>query len=435
MRLVRAPLFLLLGLSGVAAAGAEPPRKAAAASSPAARAVAVQIREEAGGELKKFYGTRGFWPLWAASGRIGPEADRLLDFLATAELDGLKPGDYKIGDLRETLTEARSGDPRSVARAELQLSRALARYVGDARRPSDVAVTYLDPALKPRRLRAEAVLRAAALPASFASYVGTMGWMSPHYLRLRRLLARANETGSSDEDRRRLRLNLDRARLLPGAWTHHIVVDAGSARLWYYQAGKEQGTMRVVVGTAETPTPMLAGMVRYAIMNPYWNVPTDLAQRNIAPKIVAGASLRKLRFEALTDWSASARRLDPATIDWKTVASGEREVRLRQLPGAGNAMGRVKFMFPNEQGIYLHDTPDRALLARSGRHFSNGCVRLEDAPRLGKWLLGKRFTTVSKRPEQDVALTEPVPIYLTYFTATATKDGVDFVEDVYGRDR
>ena len=106
---------------------------------------------------------------------------------------------------------------------------------------------------------------------------------------------------------------------------------------------------------------------------------------------------------------------------------------MRELPGAGNSMGKVKFLFPNDEGIYLHDTPDRELLEKSDRHFSNGCIRLENAAELGRWLLQKPLR-VGKDPEQAVPLPAPVPVYLTYLTATATDAGVAFREDVYGRD-
>lgn len=398
--------------------------------------IAVQIREQASGRLKRFYASRGFSPLWASAGRIGPEADALLGFLRTADLDGLKPSSYDIDELREAIANARMGDPALVARAELELSGAFARYVMDMRRRSKVKMTYADAALKPRKLRADAVLRIAALTQSFRDYVTGMGWMSPHYVRMRQLLARAEAQGGSEDEVQRIRFNLDRARLLPGPWTHHIVVDAASARLWYYQAGKQQGTMRVVVGKPETQTPMLAGMVRYAILNPYWNVPADLAQAKIVPKILAGRTLKSLRMEVLSDWSASPRKLDPATINWAGVAAGQQQVRLRELPGGTNSMGRVKFLFPNDLGIYLHDTPDKDLFAETDRHFSNGCIRLEDAPRLGKWLLGKPINAVStKSPEQIVALNVPVPVYVTYFTATPTEKGLGFLKDVYGRDQ
>jgi murein L,D-transpeptidase YcbB/YkuD len=400
-------------------------------ATPATRAVAVQIREQAGGKVKGFYASRGFWPIWAASGRLGPEADSFVDMLETADLDGLRPASYDPEGLRNAVRQARSGDPVAVAHAELELSRALSQYVADVRRPRDVGMTYLDEEVKPRKLKPDNVLRAAVLTKSFGSYVTGMGWMSPHYAQLRKLLA---GDGLSPDARARLRLNLDRARLLPGAWTRHIVVDAAGARLFFYQGGKQVGTMRVVVGTPQTQTPMLAGMVRYAILNPYWNVPTDLVQKKIAPRVLAGQSLAAMRFEALSDWSEIATKLDGRAIDWHAVAAGQQEVRVRQLPGPANSMGRVKFMFPNNLGIYLHDTNEKALMKKPDRHFSNGCVRLEDAPTLGKWLLGKPIATIAKKTEQGVPLPEAVPVYLTYFTAAPAAKGVTFLNDVYGRD-
>ena len=94
--------------------------------------------------------------------------------------------------------------------------------------------------------------------------------------------------------------------------------------------------------------------------------------------MLGGRSLDSLKMEALSDWSASPRRLDATEIDWTAVAAGTQLVRIRELPGPHNSMGRVKFLFPNKEGIYLHDTPERDLLKKEDRHFSNGCIRLED---------------------------------------------------------
>ncbi|OJY70120.1 MAG: L,D-transpeptidase [Sphingobium sp. 66-54] len=441
MRCCRIPLFTIV-ITGLCL-GATQPLVAApkAATSPAATVPAGQdpiaraIRSKAGGALKRFYAERGFRPLWTRGNAIGPQAEALIGFLKTADLDGLKSAKYDPDNLVADVRAARGGDPAAVARAELALSAAFARYVTDQRR-SDSEMTYTDRALKPKRLKADAILRAAAFPKAFPDYVADMGWMSPHYVSLRALVGRAKKQGLSGKAMDRLYRNLDRTRLLPSPWTRHIVVDASSGRLWYYQAGKQIGMMKVVVGARETQTPMLAGMVQWAILNPYWNVPTYLARKSVAPKVLAGRSLKSLRMEALSDWSENARLLDPRAIDWTAVASGAQEIRLRELPGSANSMGRVKFIFPNDEGIYLHDTPDRALLKKSDRHFSNGCIRLEDAAGLGRWLLGKPIPAAapSKAPEQAVPLRAGVPIYLTYLTATATEKGVAFRPDIYGRD-
>jgi len=388
----------------------------------------------AGGRIKSFYQARGYWPLWVRNGAVIPEARIFIDDLASADLDGLDPDDYDVEKLDHALDRAQDGSAESLARAELELSEAFAGYVGDAKRAPGIRVTWLDSELSPKRQRDDEVLRAAAAAPSFPAYVKAMGWMNPLYVQLRAGLAKHIARDGSEESEMITRLNLDRARLLPGPWIRHVVVDAASSRLWYYGDGKAQGTMRVVTGAPESQTPMLAGMVRYAILNPYWNVPSDLVSKRLAPKMLKGASLTNLRYEALSSWGADARKLDPKAIDWRAVASGSQELRIRQLPGGANAMGRVKFMFPNDLGIYLHDTPDKKLMAKSARHLSNGCVRLEDAPRLGRWLFGRPLAATSRAPEQDVPLPHPVPVYLTYLTAVPTTTGITILNDPYGRD-
>lgn len=405
-----------------------------AASNAQAAGLSERIRAEARGKFDNFYEGRNYKPLWLSSGRVTPAADLLLSQISASRVDGFDSSDYDLDALRDVIAQARRGDARALAEAEVALSRAFVRFVTDMRAPEKVGMTFLDKSVKPRKRGTETVLRAAAIAPSFRDYIANMGWMSPHYLRQRALMARAMKAGSSENMLRRLRLNLERARVLPSAATHHIVVDAASGRLWYYQAGAQKGTMRVIVGKAESQTPMYAGVVQYAVLRPYWNVPVDLTRKLIAPKVLSGKSLTSMGYEALSDWGSNPRKLAPKEIDWRAVASGKQELRVRQLPGPSNSMGRVKFMFPNETGIFLHDTPDRKLFTKTNRHFSNGCVRLEDAAGLGKWLMGRPLPKGSARPDEAVLLSAPVPIYMTYFTAIEIKAGVGFLTDVYGRD-
>ena len=408
-------------------------RAAVSAEAPSS-ALKTALRGEVRGPIKTFYEERDYRPLWIDEDKIGPEAETLIDYLESADLDGLKPSRYRPARLREAIAEAKGDSPRALARAEAMLSDAFTRYVRDLRKSDKADMTYADASLKPATPAVEMVLRAAARPKSFAAYLKEMGWMSPQYVRLRVLAAAIQDDDVSEEKRERLQLNLDRARLLPSPWSRHVVVDSSSGRLWYYEDGKQAGVMRVVVGTAETPTPMLAGYLQWAILNPYWNVPDTLARTNIAPKVLSGRSLKTMRIEALSDWSEDAKQIPASKVDWAAVAAGSANVRLRELPGPNNSMGKVKLLFPNDQGIYLHDTPSRDLLKADARHFSNGCIRLEKADELTRWLLGKAYRKPDKKPEQPVALPMPVPVYLTYLTATATDAGLAFRKDVYGLD-
>jgi L,D-transpeptidase YcbB len=247
-------------------------------------------------------------------------------------------------------------------------------------------------------------------------------------------IAALNRGSNSYEGK--MRLNLERARILPPASVRHIVVNVADARLWMIGGDKAPASMRVIVGKADQAeqTPMLAGMVSYAILNPYWNVPTDLVRDRVAHRVLNGQSFTGLRYEALSDWSANAHIIPPEQIDWKAVAAGQRELRVRMLPGGENFMGKMKFMLPNELGIYLHDFPDKSLFNGADRHLSSGCVRLEEAPRLGAWLFGRALETKSTVPEQVVPLAQPVPVYMVYLTVVPTDSGIAFLNDAYGRD-
>jgi murein L,D-transpeptidase YcbB/YkuD len=194
--------------------------------------------------------------------------------------------------------------------------------------------------------------------------------------------------------------------------------------------------MRVVVGKPKYPTPMMAAHVRFAALNPYWYVPPDLAAERIAPNVQKRGLkyLNELGYEVMNAWDDNAEIIDPLTIDWGKVASGEVEVLIRQKPGPHNSMGRMKFMFPNSAGIYLHDNPERSLFEEASRLYSGGCVRLEDAARLGKWLFGRELEWEGAEPEERVMLPRPVPVYITYLTAMPKDSGIAFFEDVYSRD-
>ncbi len=238
-------------------------------------------------------------------------------------------------------------------------------------------------------------------------------------------------------DRRRtLGLNLARARLLPVDLDRYILVDAAAARLWVYEGGRVRDTMRVVVGRVTDPTPVMAGLIRYAAINPYWNIPPDLVPSRVAEGVLRTGPgfLRQRRFELLSDWTSDARVLEASEVDWQAVLAGQQQLRVRQLPGPENAMGRMKFMFPNRLGVYLHDTPERDLLREASRQFSAGCVRVEDAPRLARWLFGRPIRVPQGGREQNVDLPAPVPVYITYFTAAPGDSGIAFRPDVYNRD-
>jgi murein L,D-transpeptidase YcbB/YkuD len=234
-------------------------------------------------------------------------------------------------------------------------------------------------------------------------------------------------------------INMERARRLPAPEEQrkYAVVDAGNARLSLWENGRKVDEMKVVVGKSETATPMMAAYIKYASVNPYWNVPPELVRSLIAPRVAAqGVSyLTDREYQVLTDYTDNAQTIDPHTVDWRAVVAGQQEVRLRRLPSPANSMGMMKFMLPNYFGIYLHDSPEKEHFTKNELWISNGCVRVEDYKRFAKWLFnGSVPQGQNPKVEQEVDLPKPVPVYMTYLTAQPTASGIQFMPDPYGRD-
>jgi len=194
-----------------------------------------------------------------------------------------------------------------------------------------------------------------------------------------------------------------------------LLVDAASARLYMIEDGRVQDTMRVIVGKPETPTPELKSVLNYETLNPYWHVPADLTRTLIAANVLkqGPAYLTQHGYEVVSAFAADARVLPPDSVDWKAVAAGTAQIFVRELPGPANSLGNFKFDLPDGDGIYLHDTPRKELFAQDERNLSHGCVRLEDAQRLARWLLGKDPPAASV-PEENILLPKPVPITISY---------------------
>jgi murein L,D-transpeptidase YcbB/YkuD len=413
----------------------------AVSAAPAGGHAYAQVREEIADradELERFYAARDNRPLWfAPDGSATPAVERLLRRLDTAQFDALDDKTVKrlqTRSVRRDLDRAAGGKPASVAKAEIELSQLFAAYVRAMRAAPRADMRYESRALAPAVPTTEAALAAAAEAPSLDEYVADMGWMHPLYAPLRDAL----DSRSFSPDRRRaIWENLHRVRALPATPPErYVLVDAASARLWMYEDGKPVGSMKVVVGKPETPTPAMAGFIRYATVNPYWNVPPHLVRQTIAQGVLKGGTryLARGGYEVLSDYSENAVLLDPRKVDWKSVAQGGPQPYVRQKPSKANFMGKVKYEFPNPAGIYLHDTPERALLKLDERQLSNGCVRLEDAERLGKFLIGRSVSKIPAGKEQRIDLPTLVPVYITYLTAIPTEQGIAFRDDVYGRD-
>lgn len=388
-----------------------------------------------------FYRARNYRPIWIRGWGVKPDAQAVVHAVAQARADDLDPQAYGASGLPEVLARAASGRSTDLAAAEIALSDAASGYLADLHKPKPGAeMVYADPAVAPPRLDRGAVLRILAAAPTPARAVADLQRMNPYYEQLRAALQGLRAHGGEPASVRLVEINMERARALPAdLGPRYILVDATAQTLWLHEDGHVVDSMPVVVGKPSEPTPAMAGVVRYAVVRPYWNIPPDLVQNSIAPKVLryGAAWLDTHHMQALSDWTDQARVLSPGEVDWAAVASGRTTLRMRQLPGRDNMMGQVKFVFPNSLGIYLHDTPLRQFFAERQRTESSGCVRLSAAPRLAQWLLADDAAQVGQPgpPETRIELSQPIPVYIVYFTAVPDAGGLSVRADIYHRDR
>jgi L,D-transpeptidase YcbB len=239
-----------------------------------------------------------------------------------------------------------------------------------------------------------------------------------------------------------LAVNMDRWRRMPDVLGRtHVIVNTAGFRLRAREDGREVLSMRVVTGKPATATPTMSDEISYLVFRPYWNVPDSITRGELLPRIVAEPDyLHRQRFEVVDGWQEPAAVIDPETVDGPAME--DFTYRLRQRPGARNALGLVKFMFPNDHHVYLHDTPAKHLFEAPRRAFSHGCVRVEDPVALADFLLrddpdwthDRIAEAMAAGPRQTVVLETPVPVHLTYFTAWVQNGAVNFRDDVYGLD-
>lgn len=380
------------------------------------------------------YDTFHIRPIWLRTGVNDPAVAQLIAILERAPFDGFAEGTALAARVRAAAAQANPADPSSLAAADRMLSEAWVQYVQAIRLPTP-GMIYAYPVLQPQGTSTEEILLTAAAAPSLEKYLSTTSDLNPIYAQLRDAAwAEAQASGNMTPDPRLL-ANLDRARSIP-ATGRFMIVDSGDQRLTLYENGQPVDSMKVIVGTTQLPTPLISSIMYYVTYNPYWHAPDHLVRKTIAPNVLRlGLKYFTARgYHVIDDWSEDAKSIDPSTIDWKAAAAGTLHLRIRQDPGRWNSMGNLKFPFPNPQDIYLHDTPGKELFAKDQRDLSNGCVRVEDAPRLARWLLGTDPVAPGTDPEIRVQLPRGVPIILTYLTAQVQDGKVTYLPDIYGWD-
>jgi murein L,D-transpeptidase YcbB/YkuD len=270
--------------------------------------------------------------------------------------------------------------------------------------------------------------------------------LSPSGIADTETLARLNI--SADLRARQIARNLERWRRLPkDLGQRYIAVNVPNFTLEVVENDRPVMDMKVVVGKmmADRSTPTFSAQMKYVVLNPYWNVPKTIAEKELFP-----LSRKNPQYFARNNFivnkipTGEKQIPDPNATDGSMISVPTYQYRLRQGPGPKNALGRVKFMFPNDHSVYLHDTPSKELFNRTVRAFSHGCIRIEKPIELAEYVLRGSpkgtpesiLASLKRRKEQTVWLPEPIPVHIQYWTAWVDDDGgLQFRNDIYGYDR
>jgi murein L,D-transpeptidase YcbB/YkuD len=245
----------------------------------------------------------------------------------------------------------------------------------------------------------------------------------------------------------KIRLNLDRIKWLNQRNAErHIMINIPAFTLNFEENGQLRQQMRVVTGKPKNPTPIFSNMVQTIVLNPYWNIPKSIIQKEMIPKLMRNPNaMARKGIEIHSGWGKGAQKISGASIDWSQYRySKSVPFRFAQVPGTRNALGKVKFLFPNRYSVYMHDTPSKSLFKRNVRAFSHGCIRLQKPRELLRTFstfnenvdFSKSQNILKGKKRTYLSLTSKVPVDVVYLTAWVDYNGVlQFRDDIYGYDR
>jgi murein L,D-transpeptidase YcbB/YkuD len=413
-------------------------------------------------DVREFYARREFAPAWIDEDD-GSRAHQSVNVLETATEHGLAPADYDQQTIVRLLDAQFGEDPpkgdalaraRQLAEIDTRITAALFSL------GHDVALGRSKPGAfssiwKARRQPPDFVgTLSTAAGTDLTTWLDTIRPRHPEYTALQKELASLRgqpqgdgATAASPAAGDRIALveaNLDRWRWLPDdLGTRHLLVNIPTFHLAAREQGRTVLEMKVVVGKPDQRTPVFSDEMTTVVFSPYWNVPDSIVEGETAPAAARDPSfLARNNIEILRRSKSGTTPVDPSTVNWDDPEE-LKALAFRQKPGAKNALGHVKFLFPNMFDVYLHDTPADQLFAREGRAFSHGCVRVEQPDALAKWVLqdapewdeARIAEAMDAGVERHVALKQAIPVHIVYFTVWVDPaGGAHYEPDVYGYD-
>jgi murein L,D-transpeptidase YcbB/YkuD len=395
---------------------------------------------------RTFYESRNYVPAWVNGSRTTPQMNDLLQQLRYSAAHGLDPSAFGIAEFDRQLAASKTRihgtqfDVREVPQLDARLTYAYLRYAADllgwGMNPRDIDRDWLT---SPRKEDLAARLSIAVSDGRVRETLEELAPAHPQYKGLQAALARERENPTGKGEL--LRMNLERWRWVPrNLGQRYILINVPAYQLQVVEGEKPVLAMRVIVGKPDTPTPLFSDEMTYVVFSPYWNIPENILREETLPRAVSDpAYLARNNIEVVSGGEV----IDPASIDWAD-ASATTGLRFRQEPGDKNALGLVKFIFPNHFNVYLHDTPSDRLFNRATRALSHGCIRVEQPLALAEyvlrdhpqWTSDRMVKAMNSHSEQAVTLKTKLPVHIGYWTAWVEGDGsVTFLGDPYGIDQ
>jgi murein L,D-transpeptidase YcbB/YkuD len=400
--------------------------------------------------LEAFYGERSGAPLWITAMGFSARAQALIAEIQNAGNWGLAAAAFDlppVSDLPAT-TEAQATDEVKLALAVLKYAR-FAR--GGRISPSHISILFDQ---KPNRLDPKTVLTEIAASAAPAAYLISLHPKQDQFERLRQMLIKAVASAkahgrkpASDPTIQRLLVNMERWRWMPAGLGSYYVwnnVPAFTARV--IKDGKSIYVEKVIVGQLKYATPIFSASMRSIVFNPEWTVPDTIKFENLGPRLRQGSTDGTRDISILTSNKLSVsyqgKPVNAEAVDW--ARANIRQYTFTQPPGPDNVLGVLKFNFPNQHAIYMHDTLQPELFDETERTLSHGCIRVRQPDRLAALLLAEDKgwsaqevkSLLAKGSTSAVSLSRPVPVHLTYFTAVVDAQGkLQTFTDIYGLDK
>lgn len=387
--------------------------------------------------IKEYYAHSNYNLIWLNNKNL---SDSLIYHLGLSYFDGLNPEMYHLSLLKtllkDSLKEKDNAHLHTGLYFELLMTDAFISYV------SDLYVGHIHSnnentewAKNLTKINFTDSLINLVNGKSIAMMLKNFTSTSVKYIQLKQVLKKLLDSNKiSDSDCiNRINANMERWRWLPHKMPQkYIMVNIADFTMDLIDSGHEVLNMKIIVGKKYTRTPLFYSKMTYLVLNPYWEIPTSIAKKEILPEVKKDAAyLLKNHIKILSSWEPDATEINPNTVNWDTITAGKLSYHFRQESGPLNALGRVKFIFPNKHNVYLHDTPVPELFSQTNRTFSHGCIRIEKPIELALYILKSDscWDTLSlkkalnRSANRVITLKKPIYVFICYWTNWVNEDG------------